>query len=66
MGLSPTDRSYPVAFLKIASSSFWCHECRRWQWTTQEDETYWCKVCGETIQCDECGAVWTDAHGSAH
>jgi membrane protease subunit (stomatin/prohibitin family) len=44
----------------------WCHSCNRWVTAEVEDEgednptpdaTWTCRNCGDTIVCDNCGAL---------
>ncbi|MGE4426056.1 MAG: hypothetical protein AB7G37_06370 [Solirubrobacteraceae bacterium] len=47
-------------------ADFYCHDCDSWQVADRaeppNEDLYECAACGSIIQCDECGANWTDAH----
>lgn len=41
--------------------TFWCNECQKWTPVEEEYDAkanlsgFYCKVCGESYLCDECG-----------
>lgn len=36
-------------------TTFWCNECQKWTAVEEDGKSFWCKRCGESYLCDECG-----------
>lgn len=48
--------------MSVVFVTYWCHDCNAWEEADGTDGDYRCRICGETILCDECGTPYSADH----